>query len=240
MPSQKKHCVSAAVVVLRVYAMTCHCSCPTIIPLCLRSSGLKFLAFHQAWPASLGPQTISRMPKAWVEAPLLPVESTCMGSLNAANWFLKLLKDFSNLFRDTTQLLVSMIINLNESHPSMTLVTLIWLRQVQIYHEHARFFPQTLSFTCYFSLTFQVSAHLQCLIQCLHCPSKELCVDVLAWWISGWIPRWLQLMASQNDGIVDYWPCRNLLKWGSQSIENGMFDFAPWVISHFVQEEPYK
>ena len=32
-----------------------------------------------------------------------------------------------------------------------------------------------------FSLTwFQMSAHLQCLIQCLHCPSKELCVDVLA------------------------------------------------------------
>ena len=25
-----------------------------------------------------------------------------------------------------------------------------------------------------------MSAHLQCLIQCLHCPSKELCVDVLA------------------------------------------------------------
>lgn len=52
--------------------MTCHCNRPTIIP----------VAFHQAWPASLGPQTISRMPKAWVEAPLLPVESTCISEVS--------------------------------------------------------------------------------------------------------------------------------------------------------------
>ena len=128
--------------------MTCHCHCPTIIPLCLRCSGLKFLAFHQAWPASPGPQTISRMPKAWVEAPLLPVESTCMGSLkDAANWFLKLLKDFSNLFKDTS------LFNYQWSSIKINLIHLLtWCKitgcfdiaaQVLIHHEHPRFFCKT-------------------------------------------------------------------------------------------------
>lgn len=125
-----------------------------------------------------------------------------------------------------------MIINQNQSHPLMT-PPLTWCKitgcfdiaaQVQIHHEHPRFFPQNLSFTCSFSLTFQVSAHLQCLIQCLHCPSKELCVDVLAW-----MNLWMNPKVTSADGFPKWWIalwiigwCRNQWKWGSQSIENGI------------------
>ena len=75
-------------------------------------------------------------------------------------------------------------------------------------------FPQNLSFTPSFSLTFQVSSHLQCLIQCLHCPSKELCVDVLAW-----MNLWMNPQVTSADGFPKWWHCGLLDV--SESIEMG-------------------
>ena len=203
--------------------MTSHCNRPTtIIPLCLRPT--------LSAPASLGPQTISRMPKAWVEAPLLPVESTFnFGSLkDAANWFCKLLKEFSNLFKDTN----SSTINDHQSKSiSSTYDTtsdmmqnhwLLWYCCASTNSSWtSKIFLQNLSFTCSFSLTFQVSAHLQCLIQCLHCPSKELCVDVLAW-----MNLWMNPKVTSADVFPKWWHCGSLDV--SESVEMGKPIYWEW------------
>lgn len=211
MPSQKKHCVSAAVVVLRVYAMTSHCNRPTtIIPVVSTIfGGLKFLAFHQAWPASLGPQTISRMPKAWVEAPLLPVESTCNSEVSRTqqtdSWnYWKISQTSSktphySTINDHQSKLISS--TYDTTSDMMQNHWFLWYCCASTNSSWtSKIFLQNLSFACSFSLTFQVSAHLQCLIQCLHCPSKELCVDVLAW-----MNLWMNQELTSADGFPKWW-----------------------------------